>query len=407
MTTVTTAPAQATDPASTRGQRKLIGAHLVDSLGTGLLLAFTVVWFARTTTLPLTSIGAAISLARLLALPTALLTGPVIDRFDARRVAAAANLLSAVAYAGFLGAEQVWQIVTVVWLAQIGTAAYWTASTGLVVLAAEPAERPRWFALIGSLRNGGLAVGGAIGALLLAAGGTGGLRVVVVLNAVSFALAAALLAAWRPAGAPAVREAMAGSYRTVLGDRRYLLLVVTNLAAVFSSLVLGLLLALYLTEGLHQHAWLAGALLVLNSAQVVLTQTAVARRLRRHRATRVVAAGALLNAVAFALFGGLAAAPGWAVPAGVVVAMVVYNTAETVAGPYAEELSVGLAHPDLRGRYLAVNQLSWTVGQTLAPGLFTLLLGAGPVWPWVFLGALSLAAVPALLHLERMAAPAR
>ncbi|MFG2821372.1 MFS transporter [Kitasatospora sp. NPDC048365] len=388
------------------GPHHLLGAHLIDSLGSGLLLAFTVVWFARTTDLTLTAVGAAISLARLLALPTAVLTGPLVDRYGARPVAAWANAGSALAYTGFLGARQVWQIVTVVLLAQIGTAAYWTASTGLVVLAAEPGQRPRWFALVGSLRNAGLAVGGALGALLLAVGGTDGLRLTVLLNALSYAVAAGLLLAWRPAAVPpAARAAAAGGYRTVLRDRRYLLLVAVNLAFVFASLVLGLLLAVYLTEGLHRPAWLAGSLLVLNSVQVVLTQTAVARLLRRYRPTRVVAAGSLLNVLAFAGFAAVAAAPGWAVLAGVFAAMLVYNLAETVATPYKEELTVRLAAPGLRGRYLAVNQLAWTLGQALAPGLFTLLLGLGPAWPWVFLGALGLAAVPGLLLLERLGVP--
>ncbi|GAA0655962.1 MFS transporter [Kitasatospora atroaurantiaca] len=383
-------------------QRNLLGAHLIDSLGSGLLLAFTVVYFVRTTTLGLTAIGAAITLARLLAMPTALLTGPLIDRLGARTVAAAANLLSALAYTGMLAAGRVWQIIAVVWLAQVGTAAYWTSSTGLVVLAAEEADRPRWFALIGSLRNGGLAVGAAIGALLLGVGGTGGLRAIVLLNAVSFAVAAALLATWRPARAAAVaREAVRGSYRTVLRDRRYLLLVAINLSFVFASLILSLLLAVYLTEDLHRQAWVAGSLLVLNSAQVVLTQTTVTRRLARFRPIRVIAAGSLLNALAFGLFALLSAAPGWAVMAGLYTAMLIYNAAETVATPYREDLSVSLADPGMRGRYLAVYQLSWTVGQAVAPGLLTLLLGYGGACPWLFLGALSLAAVPALLLLER------
>ncbi|MFG2694277.1 hypothetical protein [Kitasatospora sp. NPDC048407] len=94
-------------------------------------------------------------------------------------------------------------------------------------------------------------------------------------------------------------------------------------------------------------------------------------------------------------------APGWVVGGGLVAAMVVYNLAETVATPGREELSVALAHPARRGRYLAVNQLSWSIGQALAPGLLTLLFVHGPAWPWLFLPAASLAAVPALLRLER------
>ncbi|MGV9263556.1 MFS transporter [Kitasatospora sp. NPDC003701] len=388
----------------TSGRTGLVGAHLIDSLGTGLILAFTLVYFARTTGLTVTAIGAAVTAARLLALPTAIGVGPLIDRYGARLVAAGGNALSALAFGGYLLAQQLWQIVLVCLLAQIGHVAYWTSSTGLVVLAAEEGERTRWFALVQTLRNTGLGLGGALGAVLVAGGGTGGLRLLVVLNAVSYVVATALLAAWRPAPAPARAEAPvkeAGGYRTVLRDRRYLLLVAVNLTFVFGSMILSMLLAVYLTEGLHREAWVAGSLLVLNGVQVVLTGNVVAGRLERFRPTRVLAAASLLNALAFGAFALVAAAPGWAVLAGLYAAMFLYNIAETMATPFREELSVSLADPALRGRYLAVYQLSWNVGQAVAPALLTLLLGRGAAWPWLFLLVLSLAAVPGLLRLER------
>ncbi|AUG76624.1 MFS transporter [Kitasatospora sp. MMS16-BH015] len=379
---------------------RLLGSYVIDSLGSGLFLAFTVVYFVRTTGLSLAEVGAAISLGRLLAAPTALCVGPLIDRYDARRVALSANLLSAVAYLCFLAAGQLWQVAAVVFLAQVGAASYWTASTGLVVLAAEPAERPRLFALASTLRNAGLALGGALGAVLLGWGGADGLRVTVAGNAASYAVAALLLLCWRPVGRAAATARPTGGYGLVLRDRRYLRLIAVNLCFVFASLVLSLLLAAYLVEGLHRAAWVAGSLLVLNTAQVVLTQTAVTRLLTRYRPTRVVAAGSLLNAAAFGLFALLGAAPGWAVTAGLYAAMLLYNAAETVATPHREELSVALADPALRGRYLAVYQLSWTFGQTVGPGLLTALLGLGAAWPWLFLLGLSLAAVPLVLGLD-------
>ncbi|MFC9326874.1 MFS transporter [Kitasatospora sp. NPDC057015] len=402
---------------ATGGRRRLVGAHLVDSLGTGLLLAFTVLYFTRTTGLGVAAVGAAITLARLLALPTAILTGPLIDRYGAKAVAACGNALSAVAYGGFLLAHQAWQIVLVCLLAQAGAVAYWTSSTGLVVLAAAGGERTRWFALVQTLRNAGLGIGGALGSLVVAGSGTGGLRLLVLLNALSYAGATVLLARWRPAaapggpaapapaGAPPGAPAGAGGYRRVLRDGRYVLLVGINLCSVFGSMIISMLLAVYLTEGLHQPAWVAGSLLVMNGVQVVLTQSLVARRLERFRPTRVLAAASLVNAVAFALFALMAGAPGWAVPAGLYAAMFLFNAAETMATPFAEDLSVSLADPGLRGRYLAVYQLSWNTGQALAPGLLTLLLVHGPLWPWAFLAALAVTAVPALLLLERLVAP--
>ncbi|WP_407989581.1 MFS transporter [Kitasatospora sp. CMC57] len=130
----------------------------------------------------------------------------------------------------------------------------------------------------------------------------------------------------------------------------------------------------------------------------------MSRWLERFRPTRVIAAACGINALAFGLFAVLAHAPGWAVPAGLFLGMLLYTLAETAATPFSEELSVSLAPEQLRGRYLAVHQLSWTFGQTVAPGLLTLMLAGGPSRPWLFLIGLSLAAVPALLLLERLTA---
>lgn len=388
--------------------RNLASAAVIDSLGSGMLLAFIVVYFAQTTTLSLPTIGSAITIARFIAIPTAVLVGPMADRFGPRRVALTGNLVSALGYTGFLVADSSWKIVVVTLLTQVGAVTYWTSSNGLVALAAQGTQRTRWFAMLHMLRNVGLGVGGAVGALLVGFDGSTGLRILVTANVLSYLVAALLLGWWKPDERKPDRpaddqpERPAGDYRTVLRDRRYMLLVAINVSFVFAALVLSLLLGLYIIKGLGEGAWLAGALLVLNSVQVALTQTVVSRAMERFRATRVIAAACLINAAAFGLFAVLLAAPSWAVITGLFAATALYTIAETTATPLYENLSVTLAPDHVRGRYLAVYQLSWTFGQTTAPALLTFLFAAQPWWPWLFLAVLSIAAAPAVLVLERM-----
>jgi MFS family permease len=396
------------------GNRKLLSATAIDSLGNGLVLAFVLIYFTRTTSLSLAQVGGAISLARLFAVPTAVAAGPLIDRFGARRTALAGNTISAVGYAGFLGSQHVWQIVLVTWLTQVGFATYWTSSTGLVGLATETKWRPRWFAVMHMLRNSGLAAGGALGALLIDWGGTTGLRSVVVANAASYAAAALLLFLWRPVNEaqderarkqtthPAA-PAAGGGYRAVLRDRRYLLLVGINVNFAFNILILSMLLAIYINTGLHQPAWIAGMLIMVNCLQVALTQTSVNRLLERLRPIRVIAASALITVLAYVVFMAVAAASAqWVVITGMLVGVLFFGLAETTGTPFKENLSVSLAPQELRGRYLAVYQLSYTFAQTVGPGLFAFLLTRGAVLPWVFLITLNVVAVPVLLVLERM-----
>ncbi|MFE9044131.1 MFS transporter [Streptomyces sp. NPDC007818] len=417
------------------GNGRFVSASLIDSLGTGLIMAFTLVYFARTTSVSVTAIGAAMTLARLLALPASLVVGPLIDRFSARRTAAWGNLVSVVGYLGFLAAQSVWQIVVVVFLVQVGHTTYWTSSSGLVVLASPEDRRTSWFGFMTALRNTAMAIGGALAAFAFALGEGTALNAIVIGNAASYVLAATLLFLWRPphqeqqadetvreaadttvpeaAADKTVPEARDGGgqeaplpragYATVLRDVSYSLLIGVNATLVFGQMLIKVLLAIYIVDALELPAWTAGALIVVNAVLVSLTQTLVSKRTEKARMTRAIMLASVLNAAAFGLFAVLYVTPDAVTYAGLFLAMAVFTLAEVIAFPAVETLSVSMAPRHIRGRYLATYQLSWTVGEIAAPGLLTFLLARGEVLPMLFLLGLSLVAIPLLLALERRA----
>lgn len=382
-----------------RGNARLVAANVIDSLGNGLVLAFTVVFFVRTTGLPLAEIGVALTTGQLLSLPVPALTGPLLDRFGARTVVVAGNLVSAVGFLGFLVAREAWLIVIVQMIVQSGANVFWTSSRSLVLLAAAGTDRQRWFALISSLRNIGTGFGAAVAALSLQFVGTAGLRAVVFANAVTFLLVAWLIATWRPSGearraafAAVTAGSTAGGYRDVLRDGQYLRLVTVNLGFVFAAMVLPVLLAVYATGTLHVEAWFVGVLVVINTVVVAVTQTSVTRWNER-RPVRVIAVGAVLNVLAFVLFAAVSGTPVWAVYGGLVAAMLVYTLAEMLSGPPMNELSVSISQLHIQGRYQAAFQLSWSLGGAASPAVLTALLARGPLWPWVFLAGVNLLSV--------------
>ncbi|MFF7181303.1 MFS transporter [Streptomyces sp. NPDC008121] len=397
-----------------KGNGRFVSASLIDSLGTGLIMAFTLVYFARTTSVSVTAIGAAMTVARLIALPASIVVGPLIDRFSARRTAAWGNLVSVAGYLGFLMAHSVWQIILVVFLVQVGHTTYWTSSSGLVVLASPEDRRTSWFGFMTALRNTAMGIGGALAAFAFTLGEGTALHAIVVGNAVSYVLAATLLFSWRPArqepAAPAtgadvaeqVQQVKAG-YATVLRDVSYTLLIGVNATLVFGQMLIKVLLAIYIVDALELPAWTAGTLIVVNAVQVSLTQTLVSKRTEGSRMTRVIMLAAVLNAAAFGLFAVLYTTPDAVTYVGLFLAMVVFTLAEVIAFPAVETLSVSMAPAHIRGRYLATYQLSWTVGEVAAPGLLTFLLARGEVLPMLFLLGLSLLAIPLLLVLERRA----
>ncbi|AZM56027.1 MFS transporter [Streptomyces sp. WAC 01529] len=410
------------------GNARFVAANIIDSLAGGLVIAFLVVYFARTTSLSLVEVGACLTLGHAIALPVPALAGWLLDRVGPRTVVASGNLVSALGFVCLFFAESAWQIVVTQCVVQTGAAMYWTSSSALVTLVARDDDRTRWFGFFRALRNVGIGFGGAIAALAMAMASTTGLKAVVAVQAVSYLLAAWLLRGWRPnraevaghhgerpeggvggvgeggghgrdgADPPAPRAA--ARYATVLRDGAYMRLVAANLSFVLASMVLSVLLGIYATDSLGAGAWVGGVLITLNTVLVATTQTLATRWIERHRSTRVIVLACLVNAVAFGVFAALSLIPVRVVPAGLLVAVVIYTLAEVLGSPPMGELSVYMAPEHARGRYLGVYQLSWSLGGAVAPVVLTSLLSLGPAWPWLFLAALSLLAAPLVLSLE-------
>ncbi|MGW0736606.1 MFS transporter [Streptomyces sp. NPDC002851] len=410
------------------GAGRFVAAHAVDSLGTGLMYAFTVVYLSHATPLSLAEIGAALTLGNLLALPAPALGGTLLDRYGPKAVVAAANLVCAAGFTVFLVVRSAWQISLAYLVIQAGINLYWTAARNLVPLACVPGEERLWFGFISSLRNLGIGAGAAVSAVALALFGPDSLYVLIAANAGTFLCAALLFLTWKPARNPAApddsggtddsggphdsggtdepgrpddsggRPPRRGSWSAVLRDGRYLLLVAANLGFVLAQMVPPVLLAVYVTDTLHAGAWIPGTLLVVNTAAVAALTPALTRRAARHRPHRAIAAGFLIGAASFALFAAPLAwtgAPAWTVATVLVAAMLLFTLSEILSSPALNELSVALAPARANGRHQAAFQLSWSIGGAAAPVVLTALLSQQPVLPWLLLASLSLLAVPA------------
>jgi MFS family permease len=372
------------------GRYSLAGALFTDSLGDGLFVPFAVVYFLHTTGLRLTAVGLGLTAASLLALPAAPVSGIMIDRMSPARVVIIGNLVSAAAFTGYLFVTDLWQLILLAFLAAAGGRFFWTANLSLVGEAFDGAERAKWFAFQRAARNAGYGLGGLLAAAALGVGSGIGYRALALANAVSFLLAAGLVMWWRRGSPDKPRVHTAAtrqSFRAPLTDGPFLLLAAMNVMFVLCMMVLDVLLALYLVRVLHQPVWLSGLLFAANTVAVAAGQTAVWARFQHRRPVRVVQLSAIVWGVSFLLLIPLRALPAALAIPGVFVAIAVYTAAELIQGPVFNGLVVAAAPEHLRGRYMAVYQLSWALGQATAPGLFGWLFTVNHDLPWVTLAA--------------------
>ncbi|MGI8701223.1 MAG: MFS transporter [Nocardioidaceae bacterium] len=383
--------------------RRFVVAIAVDALGSGVFLPVSILYFLATTPLSLTRIGLALSVSAALQLPLGPLVGGLVDRVGPKRVLLAANVLEAIGFIGYVFAGSFTSVLVAAAVVQLGQTAFWGSFSPVVAMIAAPGERERWFGFLGALRNASFAVGGIAASLAITIGTTTAYTAVVLLNATSYVLAFALILGVPRAHRPHAAAGEVGEpsgWSQVLHDRAYLLLVVTNYTYATSAMALNIVIPVYVTQSLGLPGWVAGAIFTLNTVMIGLGQGLVVTLMEGSVRANIVALGCLLSAASYVV---LLSADWASVGVGIGIVLVgaaVYTGGELFAGPVLSALSTDAAPLHLRGRYVSLYQMSWTVSMTIAPVTLTWLLerGAAALWAALTVVALAGAALSGLLR---------
>lgn len=180
-----------------------------------------------------------------------------------------------------------------------------------------------------------------------------------------------------------------------------MVLTVVNTASAANSFALTLVLPVYAVSRLGLPAWLPGVGLTLNCLLIALAQGPVVRALTGRARVRALQASSALSALFAVIMLVSAAVPPAAGVAVVLLAVAVFTLGELIESPVLAAL-VSEAAPDaLRGRYLALNQLSWNLSKTVAPALLTGLLTLGNRPVWLAVGAFAAAAAGGITAVSR------
>ncbi len=380
-------------------------AMLVDATGSGMYLPLSLLYFHYVTGLGLPAVGATMTVAALLGMVSNPLAGILVDRYGARAVVIGGYLLRAVGFAGYLLVHNQAEMFLAVVLVAFGDRTFPPSIQALISEISQGTARDRLIARQRSLRNAGLGVGGLTASALLGLGHNGAYHLVVELDAGSFVLAALLIASVpslvsvRGAGRPSRK----GGYRTVSRDRAFVRLTLVNAPLALCYMTLSTVLPVYLTQSLHTSAAVPGLLYGVNTVGIALVQVPLGRLIVRRRRNRSAALGAAVFAASFLLFAASALLPGPGPLLGCLfLATGLYTTGELLHSPGASALAAGAAPADLRGRYMAVYQMSWALPSAAAPTLFTVGLTVSPTGLWLLLTALAAGSGVALLRMERV-----
>ena len=382
--------------------RRFVTAIVADTVGSGLFMPITLLYFLAMTDLSLVQIGSALSLSALLTMPGAFAIGSLVDRFGPRRMMLIGNLVQAVGMLAYLWADSLLAVALWTTLLNLGRQSFWGSFGNVVTAISAPGERELWFGFLQAVRNLGYSVGGVLAGVALQVGTDLAFQTVVVVNVVTFVLAFFLLLDVPDHRVARADDAPLEGWSVVLRDGAYLRLVVGQLGFVAGMMVLNFALPVYVAETIDLPGWVVGALFTVNTALVGLGQGLVVRRMTGQVRARMMGLAQVVFVVSYALFVVAGWLPVWLAVAVMLVGVTVYTFGELTGGPVLSATAAEAAPDHLRGRYLGLFQLSWALGGAVAPIAFTWLLAHGDTTLWWVLALVAVASAAYLQTLPRI-----
>ncbi|MEC4572327.1 MFS transporter [Streptomyces virginiae] len=406
--------AQLRRPPGGRDARIMLLAQLLDRAGTGVWAAACVLYFTFVVGLDAGRLGILLGAAGVAGIAGSPLAGHLADRFPVRSLLIGAHLLRLVTLCLLLVVTDFALLLPVVALTHLGDRA---AKTLEMLFATRVAgeRRATYQALSRSSANAGYALGAGLAAIGLAVGTRGAYHVLILANALSFLVAAALV--WRtrePSGRGLVTAPAAGAAPEALGavpvgpspwrDRGYLRFVLLDIPMNLDDSILAIGIPLWLVGHTTAPHELIPAFLVVNTVLVVVLQLRVSAKVQGpRRAAGAVALYGLTTLLCCVLLAASTGGGAWTASAALLAAAVLATAAELMRSVSSWELAVSLAPREARASYLGVAGMAQSVQKSAGPLLLTgAVMTAGPAG-WLVLGA----AVAGLSLVQRRAAVRR
>lgn len=336
--------------------------------------------------------GLAVSAYGVGGLFASLLGGHLADALGRRQTIALSMFSGAATMMLLSQAHQLAFIIALTALAGLASEFYRPASTALLTDLVTPDQRVTAFAALRMAFNAGFAFGPAMAGFIAAFGYfwlfAGDAATSVLYGAVAlFAL---------PAGSHQVQAnaTWGQAWRVLRYDRKLHQLLAANFAIGLVFFQIASTFGLYVTQ-LGFSAATYGLIVSLNGALIVLAELPLTTITRRFPARKVMAVGYVIIGIGFALNYFAHSVPALA------VCMIVFTLGEMITMPMVSAYVANLAPAHMRGRYLGVSSLTWSLALIVGPGLGMKLYTYQPLWYWIACGATSVAAAGIILLATR------
>lgn len=367
-------------------KRLLAVAILINTMGNGMFMASSALYFTRVVHLSTGLVGLGLMIAGLVGLLAGVPIGDLADRRGPREVFLVALLVQAVTMASLIFIHSFTAFMCLTSLDMLASASAGSARSALIRrIGGEDA--PVFRAQVRAIANAGIPVGALAAAVAVQLDTRAAYSVLIAANSATFLLCAlftARVAHYAPLPRPGTERRW-----SVLADRPFVAFAVVNGIMGMQYQVPLLPLPIWVATHTDAPRWIISGALALNTVLCVLLQVRFGSRVGTLReGSSAMRAAGLMFLVSCPLMALLADVPPWVAVALALTAITFHTVGELWHSSAQFTIGYELAPRHAQGQYQGLVGMGFGAGSAIAPALLTLLCLDGGQPGWLVLGLL-------------------
>ena len=341
----------------------------MNTFGNGLFMTLDALYLTRMVGLSVAEVGLGLTIAGGLGVVGGIPFGQLADRVGHLRLLTVLVVVEAVGTACVTLIDSFAMLLVVAGVTTLADRASSAVRNGLYAVVLSPQRRTQGRAYLRAVTNVGIGAGSATAAIALQVDTRAAYVALILIDALTFVVAAAILAgvpvppAERRASAPTLRNR-----NPALRDGPYLAMSGLNavLALQFGLIEVGL--PLWIVRHTDAPRAMVAGTMLLNTVLVVLLQVRASKGITTVAgAARAAALGGVLMAAACLVFAAADSVGVWLAATVLALGMVVQTLSEVICSAAGWALSYDLADPDHPGAYQGMYSSGFALATMLAP----------------------------------------
>jgi MFS family permease len=344
----------------------VVAIAFIDGLGGTLLFPFFALYITQKFNVGMTQAGILLGLSSLFGLFGSMLGGGLTDRFGRRRLILFGLVFSALSTLTFGLVSEINILYPVIVLVGLLSSIANPAHQAMVADILPGEKRQEGFGILRVVHNMAWIVGPTIGGLVA----TRSFFALFVIDAVMSCIVALIVYRLIPETMPqahaearhaSLMDTFAG-YRVVIRDFAFMAFLVASILMMMVYQQMYNSLSVYLRDnhGINTQGY--GFLLTVSAITVVLFQFWTSRTIKSRPPFVMMSLGTLFYMIGFGMFGFVSAYYLF------MAALVIITIGEMIIMPTSQTLAANFAPEAMRGRYMAVFGIIWSIPATIGPG---------------------------------------